>query len=231
MRQRIGGWLAALCLGLCAGMASAAGFQHPGGVVTAAQIDRARSALAAGEEPWKSAWAKVLARAQQGLGEAPSAVADFYVPGYYDDAAGHDAAKKLLRDDVNAAYHCALVRQIGHGLDAATRERHGAKARELIGAWARTNRSVSGFDGRLVMAYVGTAFVSTAELLADDPAWSATERALFTQWTNTVLRDVATIESAQEQLGELGRVRGTRRRALARRRDRRSRSTPRGCGR
>ena len=44
--------------------------------MTAAQIERARSALAAGEEPWKSAWAKVLARAQQGLGEAPSAVAD-----------------------------------------------------------------------------------------------------------------------------------------------------------
>ena len=125
-------------------MASAAGFQHPGGVVTAAQIDRARSALAAGEEPWESAWAEVLARAQQGLGEAPSAVADLYVPGYYQDAAGHDAAKKLLRDDVNAAYSCALVRQIGFGLDAATRESYGAKARELIGAWARDNHSVSG---------------------------------------------------------------------------------------
>ena len=74
MRQRIGGWLAALCLGFWAGMASADDFQHPGGIVTAAQIDRARSALAAGEEPWKSAWATLLTRAQSGLNEAPSAV-------------------------------------------------------------------------------------------------------------------------------------------------------------
>jgi hypothetical protein len=185
-------------------MASAATFQHPGGIVTAAQIQQARNALAAGKEPWKSAWAEVLERAEQGLYETPSAVVNFYVPGYYEDAAGHDAAKKRLRDDVNAAYACALVRQIGFKLDAATRARHGAKARELIGAWARINRAVSGSDGRLVMAYVGTALVTVAELLADDPAWSATDRAYFTRWTNVVLVDVATIESNGNNLGSWG---------------------------
>ena len=54
------------------------------------------------------------------------------------------------------------------------------------------------------MAYVGTAFVTTAELLADDPAWSATDRARFTHWTDTVLRDVATIESDENNVGSWG---------------------------
>jgi hypothetical protein len=54
------------------------------------------------------------------------------------------------------------------------------------------------------MAYVGTAFVTTAEVLSGDPKWSATDRAQFTHWTNTVLRDVATIEARAHNWGSWG---------------------------
>ena len=232
--QRIGGWLAALCLGLSAGMASADVFQHPGGVVTAAQIDRARSALAAGEEPWKSAWAEDPVARSEGLNEAPSAVANWYVPSYYEDPAGHEAAKKILRDDVNAAHACALVSRICHGLSPSTCQQHSAKARALINNWATVNTAVSGppsepSQGRLTMAVVGSAFVTTAELLSVDPAWTATDRADFSQWTDTVLRDVATMKT-EPTTGEAGACSpgspahtgaATRRRSL---------SMPRACG-
>jgi hypothetical protein len=207
MRQRFR-WLAALWFGFWVGPASALDFQHPGGIVTAAQIERARLALAAGAEPWTGAWARLLARAERGLDEAPSPVADFHVPAYYEDESGHEAAKRRLRDDVNAAYSCALVHQIGFGLDAAAREQYGAKARALLDAWARTNRAVSGPDGRLVMAYVGTAFASSAELLGDDPAWGEAARARFTQWVETVLLDTAVIESRTNNWGSWGVLAG-----------------------
>ena len=165
----------------------------------------------AGEEPWtwKSAWATLLTRAQSGLNEAPSAVPNWHVPAYYEDVAGHEAAKAVLRDDVNAAFDCALVATIGHGLSAGQRETYRAKARALINNWASVNTSVSGSasepeQGKLTMSVVGTAFVTVAELLTLDPNWTSANRAQFTQWASTVLTNVADIEDRTNNWGSWG---------------------------
>ncbi len=191
-------------LGLALGPDVAGAFDHPGGAYTRAQIQQARRALAAGRAPQVAAWNRVLDRANEGLSELPSPVQDFHVPGYYEDAATHDAAKRVLRDDVNAAYSCALAWAIAFELSPSARARYAEKARSILNAWASTNTQTSGKDGELVMAYVGTAMALAAELLWDDPAWSGAERAGFRTWTANVLRGASAIQSRDNNWGSWG---------------------------
>lgn len=179
-------------------------FEHPGGVHTRAQIQKARQELLAGAAPWTAAHARLIDRANAGLSEAPSAVEDYDVPGYYENAAAHTAAKTRLRDDANAAYSCALAFQINFGLSSQARTQYAEKAKAILNDWAYTNKRISGHDGDLVMAYVGTTLALAAELLWDHPGWSETDKRQFRSWTQSVLRGASAIQSRSNNWADWG---------------------------
>ncbi len=195
-----------LLLGLLCGLVSstALAFEHPGGVHSRAQIAQTRADLQAGDSERTRAYAKLIERANAALSENPSASADYYVPGYYDNAQGHTDAKRRLRNDVEAAYDCALAYQIGHGQSSSERNRYAEKAKSILNAWARVNRSTSGTDGNLVMAYVGTSMVVAAELLSDYPGWGSSDRQQFRDWTRTVLRGASVIQNKTNNQADWG---------------------------
>lgn len=76
-------------------------------------------------EPTYTAWLNLKSRAEGLLDHQPHASKQWYVPGYYRDAAGHSQAKQGLQDDANAVYELALCWQPGvrapGGLDPQSR--------------------------------------------------------------------------------------------------------------
>lgn len=157
------------------------GFTHPGGLHSSAQLQAVRRRLA--DEPWRSAYAQLRGDAAAALSRSPQATEDFDVPAYYRDPQGSMAAKQALSDDAAAAYALALAYQLD---PTEQRVRFAAKAVELLEAWARTNRRVSGGDGDLVLCYAGLPMVLAADLLSDHDGWSAPGRMAFQGWVKGV---------------------------------------------
>jgi hypothetical protein len=180
--------------------APASGYPHPGGLVDGAHLAALRART---DEPAiKAARDQLLSAAMLALQEPPSAVATFNVPAYYLAAAAHTAEKKKLSDDALAAYTCALAYQLE---PASTRVPYAEKARQLLQAWATTNKKVAGFDGDLVMCYAGTPLVFAAELLSDYAGWSAAERTSFRSWAGNVFRGSANeIKQKSNNWGDWG---------------------------
>src|SRR5699024_8258498 len=76
----------------------------PGLLVDSEMIDIMKERIDNKEEPTYSAWQKVLDSAEKRLKQEPSAPKHWSVPGFYDDPAGHRAAKASVMDDSNGAY-------------------------------------------------------------------------------------------------------------------------------
>ena len=180
--RKLRGALPALIIVAAMGIASAQAGLH-----TQHQVEEARGKIAASEEPWASAYTALMEQANQNLGKASEAVADFNVPGFYQDPDGHRNALRTLAQDAWVAYSCAMAYRLtpdGDGLPYAD------KALEVLDAWATTNQKASGYDGSLVMAYAGVGLLFAAELMTDYDAWSVAQRELFNQWTRTVFLPV-----------------------------------------
>ncbi|MBN1773241.1 MAG: alginate lyase family protein [Deltaproteobacteria bacterium] len=154
----------------------------------------------AGADPWRAAFDGVLAEATGSLSRVPAALADFDVPPYYSDPEGHEAAKAALSGDGYAAYALALAYQLAP--DRAEGAAFAAKAAEILDAWATVNRSVSGGDGDLVMAYKGVHLLYAADLLAGWPGWSPDGPATFRAWAAAVFR--ASAERKREEVNNHG---------------------------
>jgi len=113
----------------------------------------------AGEEPWRSAWAKLDAAAQAARSRAPQPVE------HYWDLAGHakpddSGHRDRLMNDAGDAYTLALHWAVGG--DAAS----AAAAWRVIDAWASTLRTVDlKEDGILSIAYGWPALIWAAEVL------------------------------------------------------------------
>jgi hypothetical protein len=156
-------------------------FSHPGGMHTAAQIESIRCHR--GEEPWKSAYAQLLRRADQALSQPCHAVENLVQPFYYWDPKRSEAAKKRLSDDASAAYALALAYPLEQG------QRRGLYADEaisLLNGWATVNRRVSGSDGPLIMCYAGLPMIFAADLLWDYGGWTDEGRGRFRTWVESV---------------------------------------------
>lgn len=148
---------------------------------TAAELDTMRQHR--DQEPWATAFAALLQEADAALAHPPAPLADLSVPAYYDDPAGHEAAKQALSDDAFAAYACALAFQLAR--TDAQRAVYANKAIEILDAWATVNTRVSGADGSLVMMYKGIHLVYAADLVAGYPGWGADAAARFRTWVAT----------------------------------------------
>ncbi|AFH61854.1 alginate lyase family protein [Paenibacillus caseinilyticus] len=189
--------------GLAAGLvfsSAAAAYPHPGGVHSEAQLASAKRNIAGGLQPWADAMKELIPRADFYLSEPPSASADFHVPGYYEDPAGHTGASEVLHTDVRAAYASALAYRL------TGRTAYAEKAKAILNDWAFRNTAVSGTDGPLVMTYSGVGFIHAAELLRDYSGWSEADKTAFSNWlTNVYLARAANpIKTRSNNWGDWG---------------------------
>ncbi|MEK0312524.1 carbohydrate-binding protein [Cohnella sp. 56] len=160
--------------------AAASAYAHPASSVTASEFAVIQAKVNANQSPWKEAYDALIADANAGLSVTSHAVAVWNIPGYYADAAGHDAAKALLDRDAGAAYAAALAYRFTGSTAYAN------KAKELINGWAYTNTSTTGSDGPLVSAYLGVGLILAADLIKDYGSWSQTDQTQFKNWIASV---------------------------------------------
>ena len=155
-------------------------FPHPGGFYTQEQINYVKKQIQAHAEPWSSAYTRLMNSVAQKRNTQPNVPANFNVPGFYEDKAGFFAATHEMTADADAAYMMALAYQLNGDQNLADR------AQRILTAWARGNTGLSGHDGQLTMAYMGSGLILAAELLGNYSGWSADDRGAFQKWVRTV---------------------------------------------
>jgi len=123
---------------------------------------------------------QLLQIANESLQVCCHAVPIWDIPGFYFDPAGHQAAKRLMEADAQAAYSTALAYQItGEAVYAD-------KAIELIDGWASVNKELADKDGPLVSAYLGVGIIQAAELIKSYPGWHTDNHDRFVRWMTSV---------------------------------------------
>jgi hypothetical protein len=159
--------------------------EHPGGLHSQAEIDATKLNVQQNIQPWKDAFDKLIAKADESLTHVSQAVQDFYAPGYYSDAEGSLAAKGLIHEDASAAYFCALAYQLD---ESSQRTQYADKAVELLNSWAAINETVSGYDGNEYMCTGGIGLIHAADLVWNYSGWDSADRDNFAHWVNNVFR-------------------------------------------
>ncbi|MEC0172121.1 alginate lyase family protein [Paenibacillus graminis] len=128
----------------------------------------------------QAALQQLLQVANDSMSVSCHAVSTWHIPGFYFDMAGHQAAKRLMEEDAQAAYTAALAyRHTG-------RTAYADKALELIDGWAAINKVLTGDDGPLVSAYLGTGLIRAAELLHSYSGWRKENKDQFIAWMTGV---------------------------------------------
>lgn len=135
-------------------------FVHPGILHSRAELDFVKAKVAAGHEPWKSAWDELRGHSISGLDWKPKPAADV-VRGPYNnpDVGGTD----LMRDASAAYTHAIQWHVTGNRL-------HADKAVAILNAYSTTLESVGGHDARLLVGMVGINFANAAEIVRHTPA-------------------------------------------------------------
>ena len=133
-------------------------FVHPGLLHNDEDFRRMKSEVDAGEEPWKSAWEKLILNKHASLKWEPNPVA-VVIRGKGRDQTEPENYAKLFNDTA-AAYTLALRWRIS-GDDA-----YGQKAVEIMNAWSSTLTKVSGSsDSHLAAGIYGYQFANAAEIM------------------------------------------------------------------
>lgn len=165
-----------------------------------AQIDFVKKQLQEKKEPFRSAYLQLIKAADIALQTPHHALADFSVPGYYQQPEEHRKNSKSLQTDAFNAYCCALAYRLDGG------DKYGKKACDLLNVWAKINQKYSEYDGTLVMSYSGTAMVIAAQLMTGSDLWTEEERALFGAWiTNVYQKACNEIRNRKNNWADWGR--------------------------
>ena len=90
----------------------AATYEHPGGMHPKQQIDFVKKKLQQEQQPYYDAYLQLIDYANAALVREDHALADFNVPGYYQEPEKHRANSKSLQSDAFDAYACALAYQL-----------------------------------------------------------------------------------------------------------------------
>lgn len=140
-------------------------------------------------EPTYTAYLALQREADAQLTRQPQAPAEWYVPGYYRDPAGHKKAKDGLAGDANHAYALALLfRMTGE-------DKYAQSAVRLLDAWASGLQTLSQKDdSRLSFCYHFPAFILAADLLRDFSGWPAAHQQAFTDFLRTKALPMTTQE-------------------------------------
>lgn len=157
--------------------APAAAFSHPGLLHTAEELAFVKAKIEAGEEPWKSAWVKLLDADEAELGLRPRPHEEV-VRGPSNNP---DIGSSQLSHDCEAAYtHAVQWCMTGN-------RAHAEQAVTLINAWSATFKLLSGHDTKLLSGMTGIKFCNAAELLRHTyDGWAQADQQRF----ETMLRDV-----------------------------------------
>ena len=148
----------ATCIFLAVGIVGCAvadDFVHPGIAHTRESIDFVQARIAAGEEPWASAWKGVRASRSADPDWRPQPHAHVERGPYNNPNIG---SSEFTRD-ADAAYV--------HGLQwvLTGKVAHAKKAAEILNAWSGTLKSISNHDARLLVGMDGYDYCNAAELL------------------------------------------------------------------
>lgn len=169
-----------VCMSL-SGMAQ--GFIHPGILHTQADFDRVKEKLATGQEPWTAAYNKLMTSKHVDLNWKPNPTVKIIRGGWNvwePEGDNYGAAM----NDAATAYQCALVWRITGD------ERYAEKSVEIMNAWARTCKKVSGnSNGSLASGLYGYEFANAGELMRDYEGWNREDFKRYQQWMLRVFSD------------------------------------------
>ena len=156
-------------------------FLHPGISHTQASIDFVKNKIAAGEEPWASAWKGVQGSRYADLNWRPQPRAHVE-RGPSNDP---DIGSSEFSADASAAYRHALLWALTN--EAA----HAKKAAQILNAWSGTLQSISNHDARLLVGMEGYEYCNAAELLKHTwDGWPQAEQSQFEKMLRSVFYPV-----------------------------------------
>lgn len=182
-RTRVFAWLTALAASIA--IAPAAGaqsivsnsprpFVHPGLLHTTADLDRIKTKVSAGNEPWASAWEQFRRDRLVSLDYRPRPLP---VVGRGVDSVGMNNISR----DATAAYYHAIAWYV------SGEEAHARKSIEILNAWSDVCREINGKDAVLCAGIYGYKIIGGAEIMRHGyRKWPAAEVARFERF----LRDV-----------------------------------------
>jgi hypothetical protein len=146
------------------------GFVHPGVLDSKGQLDFVKAKIAAGTDPWKTAFNETKGSSYASLTYQASPVADVDCGPYSDPDIGCTAEK----DDAVAAYTQALLWYFTGNATYAN------NAIAIMNAWATTLKEHTNSNAPLQSAWVAEVFPRAAEIIRYSGAgWSAADLASF----------------------------------------------------
>ncbi len=148
----------------------AAEFAHPGLLHTQRDFDRIRVAIANQQEPIYSGFKLLVA--------SPRASSNYNLRGPFPEwGRAPNIRTGETVSDAEAAYHNALMWAI------TGKQAHADKSIQIINAWMRSLKKVSGIDGVLASGLQGFKFANAAEILRhSDSGWSDSDAKRCEQW-------------------------------------------------
>ncbi len=156
--------------------ASAVRLDGPGVFLDEEHIERLRERIEQGEEPTASAFEALRAREAELLAHEAGVPDVWYVPPYYQDAAGHSESKQVLKLDGNNAYRLALLYRLT-GEDA-----YAEAAVRLIEPWTGLEDLETHHDSSLSFSYHFPSMIFAADLLRPSEAWTSSLEEEFRAW-------------------------------------------------
>ncbi|MBB5078551.1 alginate lyase family protein [Nonomuraea endophytica] len=130
-----------------------AAFNHPGVLVSRAQLDHVKANL--GAEPWKPAWAALRASSFASLSYTPKPRANVEC----GPSSNPNNGCSDERNDAMAAYTHALQWYLTGD------DRHAKKAVQIMDAWSAVITEHTGHNARLQTGWAGASFSRAAELI------------------------------------------------------------------
>lgn len=164
----------AACLSFLACEPAAAQFVHPGCLSTQADLDRMKAKVAAGAQPWKAGYDRLVQAPYGQLGHTPSPQPILYASGSQPDNYIH------LARDVAAAYQVALRYHVTGD------EAFAAKAVSILMDWANTHTSWNGNTNVSLRAGLyGYQLACAGELVRNYSGWAPADFAKFQNYVRT----------------------------------------------
>lgn len=168
---------------LCGSLSiKAQGFIHPGALHTQEDFDRTKAKIEANEEPWTSAFNKLMTSRHVNLDWRPNPTEKIIRGGscvWEPEPDNYSAAYR----DVATAYQCALVWKLTGNTAYAD------KSIEILNAWARVCKKVSGnSNASLAAGLYGYEFANAAEIMRDYEGWKPEDFKRFKEWMLSVFQ-------------------------------------------
>lgn len=152
--RRLAGLTLLLLAVMLADLRAAPAFQHPGILHTREDLQRIKTMLQQGREPWLGGFQKLKLH-------APSS-GSYKMRGPFERVVrgpGEELRRAEMDADANAAYENALMWCL------TGEEAHALKSVQILDAWAGTLKTIGGHDVELLAGFDGFKFVNAAELM------------------------------------------------------------------